>query len=180
MSKPEILVHACCATCAAYVLEKLESNYTPVIYYYNPNIYPVQEYCRRRDELQLYAAKKNIRYIEEEYNYGQWQAQINGLEDEPEKGRRCLICFEMRLQRTAEFASQNHFPLFTTTLTISPHKNSKAILEIGSQVAKLNHVAFLAEDFKKQNGFQNTMLIAKKENFYRQNFCGCLYSQRKI
>ncbi|RNC29624.1 MAG: hypothetical protein AWM53_00239 [Candidatus Dichloromethanomonas elyunquensis] len=179
MSKEKVLVHACCATCCAYVLEKLESAYNPVIYYYNPNIYPQDEYRLRRNELQHYAAYKNVDFIEEKYDPEEWQTRTKGLEDEPEKGRRCSECFRMRLQKTASFAHANKFKQFTTTLTISPHKDSKTILEIGKQTAVLHNVIFLAEDFKKQAGFQKTMIIAKKENFYRQDFCGCMYSRRR-
>lgn len=178
MSKEEVLVHACCATCAGYVLQRLASDYLPIIYYYNPNIYPQEEYIRRRDELKKYAEKQNIRFIEETYRPQEWSNQIKGLEREPEKGLRCNQCFFVRLEKTASFALKNKIRFFTTTLTVSPHKNSKVILEIGNNLSKDKSVLFLAEDFKKQDGFRKTMEIAKKESFYRQNYCGCLYSLR--
>mgnify|MGYP000020605457 CR=1 FL=1 len=176
MGKEHILLHACCATCAGYVLEKLSTDYTPVLYYCNPNIYPPQEYTIRRDELKDYALKKNITFIEEEYDPERWQQTIKGLENEPEKGRRCYQCFYFRLQQTALFAQKNDIERFTTTLTVSPHKNSKMILEIGRNIGESNQLIFLAQDFKKQDGFKKTMAIAKEENFYRQNYCGCQYS----
>lgn len=178
MSKEEILVHACCATCAGYVLQILVSDYIPVIYYYNPNIYPREEFTRRRDELKNYAEKHTIRFIEEEYEASEWTKYTKGLESEPEKGLRCNKCFNLRLERTASYALENNIRTFTTTLTISPHKNSKAILDIGKKIAESKNILFLAADFKKQDGFRKTMEIAKKESFYRQNYCGCLYSIR--
>lgn len=179
MAKEQILLHACCATCAGYVLEKLMPEYNPIIYYFNPNIYPPEEYYLRRDELKRYAAKKKIEFIEETYNPDSWLHFIKGLEHEPEKGRRCEQCFYYRLQQTASFAQKNGFRYFTTTLTISPHKNSKTILDIGHQTAIQNGLTFLDEDFKKKDGFKKTMAIAKEENFYRQNYCGCIFSIRK-
>jgi hypothetical protein len=176
MSKEEILVHACCATCACYVLQKIALEYTPVIYYYNPNIYPLEEYIRRRDELKNYASHQNIRFIEEIYKHDEWSKFIIGLEKEPEKGQRCDKCFLLRLEKTASYALENNIKAFTTTLTISPHKNSKTILKIGNNIAKDKKIFFLATDFKKQDGYEKTVEIAKKERFYRQNYCGCLYS----
>jgi predicted adenine nucleotide alpha hydrolase (AANH) superfamily ATPase len=177
MSKQDILLHACCATCAGYVLEKLRTDYRPIIYYFNPNIFPLEEYQLRRNELEIYARTQNIPFIEEAYLPQEWSDQIKGLENEPEKGRRCERCFRLRLSKTASYALQNRIPLYTTTLTISPHKNSKMILRIGQEIADANHLTFLAEDFKKQEGFKKTMEIARSQGFYRQNYCGCLYSQ---
>lgn len=176
MSKENILLHACCAPCAGYVINKLSMDFNPVIYYFNPNIYPLEEYARRRDELKSYCQRLGITFIEEEYNYRNWSEKIKGLEQEPEKGLRCTECFRFRLEKTADYAVQNNFPYFTTTLTVSPHKNSTVILETGRQAASGKNVVFLAENFKKQDGFKKAMEIAKKECFYRQTYCGCYYS----
>ncbi|HHV64251.1 MAG TPA: epoxyqueuosine reductase QueH [Peptococcaceae bacterium] len=179
MPKGEILIHACCATCAGYVLHKTaQEGYIPVIYYYNPNIFPLAEYKLRRDELKNYAQKQKIRFIEENYNPEEWSDFIKGLESEPERGLRCNKCFELRLSKTADFALKNNIKIFTTTLSISPHKNSKIILSTGTKIAEERDLIFLAEDFKKQDGFKKTMEIAKIEGFYRQNYCGCFYSLR--
>lgn len=178
MSKEEILVHACCATCAGYVLQSLAPDYTPVIYFYNPNIHPQQEYIKRKDELKRYAHGQNIRFIEESYNPPEWFECIKGLENEPEKGLRCNQCFFLRLDKAASYAAENNIKAFTTTLTISPHKNSKTILEIGDKIARSKNLFFLAKDFKKKEGYKKTMEIAKNESFYRQNYCGCIYSLR--
>lgn len=178
MSKDEILLHACCATCAGYTLQKTAERYVPVIYYCNPNIHPLGEYTRRRDELRDYAKRQGIRFIEEPYDPDEWLATIQGLEEEPEKGRRCEKCFALRLNKAASFAVENSLGVFTTTLTISPHKNSKVILDLGDKISKDLGIYFWAEDFKKKDGFKKTMEIARTEGFYRQTFCGCFFSQR--
>lgn len=178
MPKEQILLHACCATCAGYALEKLAKDFSPILYFYNPNIHPEEEYLLRLKELRDYAQTQNIPFFEEVYDPENWHLEIKGLEKEPEKGLRCNRCFKLRLQKTATWARENNIPFFTTTLTISPHKNSKAIIEIGTEIGKDYKVEFLPENFKKQDGFQKTMAIAKRMNFYRQNYCGCIYSVR--
>lgn len=180
MVKQEILIHACCAPCAGYVLEKMSIDFIPVLYYCNPNIYPEQEYCRRRDELKKFAGTQKIEFIEEDYQPASWSEFIKGFEEEPERGLRCNRCFYFRLEKTADFACRNNLKLFTTTLTISPHKNSKNILEIGNNISLEKQILFLSEDFKKRDGFRKTMAIANKENFYRQNYCGCSFSRTRI
>lgn len=179
MPKEKILVHACCATCAGFVLQQVAEKYVPVIYYYNPNIYPIVEYALRRDELKHYAIRQGFPFIEEKYQPMEWSKTVQGLENEPEKGLRCNRCFFLRLDRAASFAKENSIRIFTTTLTISPHKNSLSILEIGNQISADKQVSFLGEDFKKKDGFKKTMEIARTEGFYRQNYCGCQYSQRQ-
>ena len=176
MTKKDILVHACCAPCAGYVLEKLAATYNPVVYYFNPNIYPLTEYIRRRDELALYCQKHHIPFHEESGFHHAWQMAIQGLEHEPEKGLRCLACFRFRLNQSAQYAAANHYASFTTTLTISPHKVSQDILAIGQAVSEKYGVHFLSEDFKKKDGYRLATAIAKREQFYRQKYCGCAYS----
>ena len=177
MKTKKVLLHACCAPCSAYSIEKLkELGYTPVLYFFNPNIFPLEEYERRLNELKKYAEKKNIELIEEKYNPDDWYNAISGLENEPERGKRCERCFEFRLLFTVLKAFKLEFQYFTTTLTISPHKNSKVIFDIAKELAKKYELTFLDIDFKKQDGFLKTMKIAKEEGFYRQNYCGCEFS----
>ncbi len=176
--KPEILLHACCAVCMAYPAELLKENYTPVVFFCNPNIYPEEEYLRRRDELIKYCEQESIRYIIDDYEPEKWYAYIKGLEQEPEKGIRCSKCFEYRLNKTAQKAKELGIDIFTTTLTVSPHKVSKNVFISGENAAKIFGLKFLSKDFKKQNGFLKTMEIAKKNNFYRQQYCGCEFSIR--
>ena len=172
-----VLVHACCAVCSAYPIEKLrELGYNPVLYFFNPNIFPVEEFNRRLEELVKYAKKKEVKLIVEKQNQEDWYNAISGLENEPEKGKRCSRCFEYRLLYTVLKAFKLEYKYFTTTLTVSPHKNSKVIFEIAKDLAKKYEINFLDIDFKKQNGFLKTMEIAKQENFYRQTYCGCEFS----
>ncbi len=178
MSKEKILVHTCCATCAGYVIAKLSAAFTPVIYFSNSNIHPQPEYDLRREELKHYSTRLGLDYAEDIYAPTAWLDHIKGLEHEPEKGARCSLCFRLRLEKTAQYALENKITIFTTTLTISPHKNSAVILETGRSVAADYQLHFWAEDFKKENGFQKSMVIAKAENFYRQNYCGCIFSKR--
>lgn len=173
-----LLLHTCCAPCSAYVLKLLET-YQVSVFYYNPNIDTLEEYGRRKNECQKYCEKSNIPFIEQEYKPDEWSMYIEGLESEPEGGKRCGRCFDLRLERTAEFAKKNSFDLFATTLSISPHKNSKLINEIGNKTANKVEVSFLEADWKKEDGYKKSCEISKDEGFYRQNYCGCIYSKRR-
>ncbi len=173
----KVLVHVCCAICSAYPIDKLrEMNYEPVLYFFNPNIFPAEEFERRLNELIRYADKKQVELIVDKQDSEGWYNAISGLENEPERGKRCSRCFEYRLLFTALKAFQLEYQYFTTTLTISPHKQSKVIFEIAKEIAAKYELTFLDIDFKKQDGFLKTMKIAKEENFYRQNYCGCEFS----
>ena len=175
----KVLLHACCAVCAAYPIELLrELGYSVVVYFFNPNIYPKVEYERRLGELIRYTSKKNIELIIDDPNISGWNDFISGLENEPERGERCRRCFEYRLIFTAVKALKLGIRQFTTTLSVSPHKNTKMIFDAAKEIAQKHGLKFLEFDFKKQNGFLKTMKIAKEENFYRQNYCGCKYSIR--
>ncbi len=177
--REKVLLHCCCVVCAGYSIEKLFSlEYEPVLFWFNPNIYPYQEYEKRFFELKRYADKLSLEFIVPEQNHEAWVKFVQGLENEKEGGARCLKCFEYRLMVAAEEAKKRNILKFTTTLTISPHKNSKNIFNEGNKAAEANGVEFLEIDFKKQNGFIKTMEIAKRENFYRQNYCGCEYALR--
>ncbi len=173
----DILLHACCAACSAYPIEKLrELNYNPVIYFFNPNIFPPEEFNKRLNELISYSKKKNIELIIDKQDAGGWYNAVSGLENEPERGKRCTRCFEYRLLYTVIKAKKLKIDIFTTTLTVSPHKSSKVIFETAENLAKQYEIKFLDIDFKKHDGFLKTMKIAKQENFYRQNYCGCEFS----
>ena len=167
----------------AYPVEMLksidESGYEPLVWFYNPNIYPEMEYLRRRDELIRYCEEKGYEYLIGDYEPEKWQVYITGLEQEPEKGARCNKCFEFRLDRAAEKAKQLGIEFFTTTLTVSPHKISKNVFDAGNNAALKYGIKFLALDFKKHDGFLKTMQLAKENNFYRQQYCGCEYSMKK-
>jgi len=176
----KIILHACCAPCASYPIKKLIADgYEPVVFFYNPNIFPFREYQTRKFELKKYCQQNNIEYFEEQYNIKEFYTSIKGYEHEPEKGKRCEICFNLRLLKAANFAKKNNIKYFTTTLTVSPHKKSEDIFKIGKQIEKTTDVIFLEYNFKKENGYKISREIAKENNMYSQNYCGCQFSIRK-
>lgn len=179
-----ILVHCCCAVCFGYPSQLLRMlGYIPTAYFFNPNIYPKNEYDRRLEELRSYCKKYDFELIEEDiegdlspkYFYN----NIKGLEEEPEKGLRCNKCFELRLMQTAKKAKELGFKKFTTTLTVSPHKVSENIFAEAFKAAKTEGVEFARFDFKKNNGFNITQKIANFNNMYKQTYCGCEFSIKK-
>lgn len=174
----KLLLHTCCAPCSAYVLKLLET-YDVSVFYFNPNIDTLEEYEKRKKECQNYCEKNGINFIETPYDPKEWLLYIEGLESEPEGGKRCERCFELRLNETAKYAKKEGFDAFATTLSISPHKNSIVINEIGKKVAEKNGIVFLKSDWKKDDGYKKSCEISKKEGFYRQNYCGCSFSRRK-
>jgi predicted adenine nucleotide alpha hydrolase (AANH) superfamily ATPase len=175
----KILLHCCCAPCACYPLQFLKLlNYKQCAYFYNPNITDSDEYKKRVDEFVKYCKKYNFEYILENYNKDEFYEISSGLENCPEKGERCLKCFELRINKTAKKAKELFFDCFSTTLTISPHKDSKAIFEISQNAAKNFGVEFAEFDFKKNNGYKVSREIVKFNNIYTQNYCGCEFSKR--
>ena len=175
----KIVLHACCAPCASYPITKLkEDGYEPVVFFYNPNIYPIQEYNIRKNELEKYCIKLGVGFFEEKYDENDFLEVIKGFESEPEKGKRCSICFNLRLKKTAQFAKNKNITCFTTTLSISPHKNSNQIFEEGRKIANEFNIEFIEYNFKKQDGFKISRQIARENNMYVQSYCGCRFSKR--
>lgn len=187
----KILLHVCCAPCAIYVVKKLQQdNYEVSLFFYNPNIQPEEEYLRRKAEVERWAEKENLDLIISPYKTEEWLKRVSGLEYEPEGGSRCRVCFDMRLADAARYASLNDYEYYASTLTISPHKNSEIINRLGKEIAAkvngeieqgLNHgrkIEFLEADWKKQDGFKKACEMSHAEGFYRQDYCGCLYSKR--
>lgn len=174
----KVLLHSCCAPCASYPIELLkQDNFEVIVYFYNPNIYPKAEYIIRRDELKNYCKNLGVSFVEEPYNPEVFYSEIKGMEKEPEKGSRCSKCFYLRLYKTAEFAKNNGIDFFTTTLTVSPHKNSNQIFAEAKKVEENFEVKFLEYNFKKNDGFKKSREIAKQNNMYAQNYCGCEFSK---
>lgn len=177
---PKILLHACCAPCTPHVLNELGIMFQVHTYFYNPNIQPEAEYQLREREIKAFAAKQGFPLEIGPYDAEEWNRAVRGLEKEPEKGRRCEVCFRMRLTRTAKLAAEMGIPFFTTTLTVSPHKNAVQINEIGNAVAEeIDGPIFYEADFKQNDGFKISSDLSKIHNFYRQNYCGCIHSRRK-
>ncbi|MCD6525742.1 MAG: epoxyqueuosine reductase QueH [Desulfuromonas sp.] len=174
--KPRMLLHACCAPCSSSVIERLRGEFELTLFYYNPNIHPLQEYEIRRDEMVRWCQQCELPLIVSDYDPQQWQQRIAGYEREPERGERCTLCYQMRLEATAQRAKADGFDLFTTVLSISPHKDAERINRLGAELAEQLGVEFYAANFKKQGGFQRSLEISKEQGFYRQNYCGCRYS----
>jgi len=178
-----LLIHSCCAPCSSYVLEYLSHYFEITIFYYNPNIYPEEEYSRRVKEQQnLIAAMplpRKVHFMEGEYQPSEFYRQVKGLEEEEEGKARCFVCYELRLREAAELAKQKGFHYFTTTLSISPHKNAEKLNEIGEKLSKEYGVAYLPSDFKKKNGYKRSIELSKEFNLYRQDYCGCIYSMKE-
>ncbi|MCK5472134.1 epoxyqueuosine reductase QueH [Candidatus Gracilibacteria bacterium] len=173
--KPKLLLHSCCAPCLTHPLEELRKDFEVTIFFYNPNIHPHEEYEMRLAEAKKYCNGK-CEIIEEEYDSKRWFNLTRGLENEPERGKRCQICYEMRLAKTAEVAVERNFHVFATTLSISPHKNAKWLNEIGEQLAEKFGIKHLTADWKKRDGFKKSLTLSRTANLHRQNYCGCAYS----
>lgn len=152
--------------------------YQVIAYFYNPNIYPETEYQKRLDAEKTLCSHFGCELIEEEYNPDEFYAAAKGLESEPEKGKRCDKCFELRLRKTAEFAKKMGINKFTTSIVISPHKSFQKLTDIGVRIAEEYGLEYVAIDFKKKDGFLKTNKISRDLNLYRQNYCGCKFSLR--
>lgn len=180
-AKPTLLLHACCGPCSSAVLELLCEVFTIHIYYYNPNIWPAEEYHRREAELEKFIAETHfdITVAEAEYQPADYYAAIAGLEAEPERGARCTVCYRMRMERAAAYAKEHDFDYFTTTLSISPHKDAARINAIGAQLAERYGVPHFTSDFKKHGGFARSLVLSDEHGLYRQDYCGCEFSVRR-
>lgn len=173
-----LLLHICCMPCGVGVVRDLIlENYQVTLYFSNSNIFPLEEYEKRLAEVKKIALKFNYPLIIDEYNHSDWQTFIKGYENEPERGERCRLCYLKRLKQTYEKALELDFDYFSTTLTVSPHKDAQSILKIGQELNALNsRSTFLNRDFKKKDGFKKAKTLACELNLYQQNYCGCEYS----
>ena len=179
---PALLLHACCAPCSSYCLEYLSQHFSITVLFYNPNISPAEEYQKRVDEIRRLIselpAKNKISLIEGRYLPEEFYSSVKGLELEPEGGKRCPVCFELRLREAALTAKKLGFDYFTTTLSISPLKDAEKLNDIGKMLSDEYGVAYLYSDFKKKNGYKRSIELSREYNLYRQNFCGCVFSKR--
>jgi predicted adenine nucleotide alpha hydrolase (AANH) superfamily ATPase len=173
------LLHVCCAVCGAGAIEELMKDSEVILFFSNSNIFPKDEFEKRLENAKKISEIYGLELVADEYDHDDWLDFIKGLESEPEKGKRCLKCFEFNLRKTAEEAKDLKIENFTTTLTISPHKDSKKIFDIGKRVAYDVGVNFLEKDFKKNDGFKKSNELSKKHNLYRQNYCGCEFSLKR-
>lgn len=181
-AKPRLLLHACCAPCSSAVLERLREHFSITILYYNPNIYPPQEYHRREQELERFlqdAGMSGISLIELPYDPQEFYTAVKGLEAEPERGERCTVCYRLRMEQAARYAAAHGFDWFTTTLSISPVKDPVRINQIGQELAQKYGVAHLPSEFRKKNGYKRSLELSAEYGLYRQDYCGCVFSVRK-
>lgn len=180
---PTLLLHSCCAPCSSYVLEYLSGYFEITVFYYNPNIYPEEEYRKRAAEQEELIRKMPLRhpvsFLEGDFDKGRFYEAVRGVEEIPEGGERCRRCFCLRLSETARLAAERGFDFFTTTLTISPLKHAGTLNEIGEKLAAEYGVSWLASDFKKRNGYKRSTELSREYGLYRQNYCGCVFSRRE-
>lgn len=178
---PTLLLHSCCAPCSSYVLKYLSDYFSITLLYFNPNISPEEEYIKRVGEQKRLISELPVRnpvsFIEGRYEPSEFYDAVRGYEKEPEGGARCFICYELRLCEAAKYASDGGFDYFTTTLSISPLKNAAKINEIGESVGARFGVKHLPSDFKKKEGYKQSVELSAQYGLYRQNFCGCVYSK---
>ncbi len=180
---PKLLMHSCCAPCSSYCLSYLAEYFKITIFYYNPNIAPAEEYEKRVAEqkrlIKALPVKYPISFAEGRYNPEAFQAIAKGLEDAPEGGNRCFACYELRQREAAEYAAKEGFDYFTTTLSVSPHKNAGKLNEIGLRLAEEYHIPYLVSDFKKKGGYLKSIELSREYDLYRQDYCGCVYSRQE-
>ena len=177
-----LLLHACCAPCSSAVLERIGNYFKVTIFYYNPNITNKDEYDKRVNEIKKFISSFKTKYpisLEEgNYNSKDFFDISKGLEKEPERGKRCYKCYHLRLNEAARIADELGYDYFCTTLTLSPHKNSNWINEIGEELDKKFASTYLYSDFKKKNGYKRSIELSREYDLYRQDYCGCIYSKR--
>ena len=181
-----IFLHSCCGPCSTAVIERLAENYDITVFFYNPNVTNEGEYHKRFEtEKQFVEAynrvlpeDRSVKLVEGKYDPEEYLRFVRGLELEPENGARCTKCFEFRMEETAREARERGFTLFTTTLSVSPHKSTPRIREVGYALEEKYGVSFLDESFKKKDGFRRSVEMSREYGLYRQNYCGCIFSER--
>lgn len=178
---PKLLLHSCCAPCSSYCLEYLSNYFQITVFYYNPNIYPEEEYVKRVKEqqtfIETFPALHKIAFVEGAFEKERFYETVKGLEDCREGGERCFKCYELRLEETAKLAKEMEMDYFTTTLSISPLKNADKLNEIGARLGQVYGVSYLTSDFKKKNGYKRSVELSEEYGMYRQYYCGCVYSK---
>ena len=178
--RPKLLLHACCAPCSSYVLEYLTKYFDITVFFYNPNISPESEYQHRVSEIQRLIREMcpSVHFLEGQYEPKRFYEMAKGLEHEPERGERCHKCYRLRMTESALAAKSGGFDYFTTTLSISPQKDSQVLNQIGKEISETTGVPYLYSDFKKKGGYKRSIELSAEFHLYRQNFCGCIYSKK--
>ncbi len=178
---PTLFLHSCCAPCSSYVLEYLSEYFKITVFYYNPNIYPDEEYEKRVREqeefIRRFPAQNTISFVKGEFDKERFYETVRGYEESPEGGERCFRCYELRLREAAQRAKRMGMEYFTTTLSISPLKNAAKLNEIGGRLAEEYGVPYLYSDFKKRDGYKRSVELSREYGMYRQDYCGCVFSR---
>lgn len=178
---PTLLLHTCCAPCSSAVIERLSKYFRITVFYYNPNIEPLEEYLKRKEEQKRFLSEVTtpypINFLDCDYEHEEFIQLSKGLENEKEGGPRCLKCYRLRLLKTALKAQEFHFDYFGTSLTVSPYKNAQVLNQIGEELQKKFNVKYLYSDFKKRNGYKRSIELSKDYHLYRQDYCGCSFSK---
>jgi epoxyqueuosine reductase len=174
--KPKLLLHSCCAPCSVYIAPELSRDYEVTCFFYNPNIDNPEEYVKRKEEMESLSEKKDISLVIGEYDREKWKLRVKGLENAPEGGERCIQCFNLRLEKTAEMAEKLGYGAFATTLTIAPMKNHETVNMEGQKAADGRTVEYMSSNFKKNDGYRKSADMSKEMGLYRQNYCGCSFS----
>ncbi|OGF24295.1 hypothetical protein A3H09_02750 [Candidatus Falkowbacteria bacterium RIFCSPLOWO2_12_FULL_45_13] len=175
--KSSLLLHICCVGCGVYASQLLKQDYDIMLFFYNPNIWPEEEYNKRLAEAEKIAEQFNLKLIEGAYDHNRWLEAVRGRENDPERGQRCLICYKFRLDKAAAVAKKLNREYLITTLTTSPHKDALAVNKIGQGAAANFQLKFLTQDLKKQDGFKKSAALSRQLGLYRQNYCGCEFSR---
>ncbi len=180
---PRLLLHSCCAPCSSYCLEYLSQYFSITLLYYNPNISPREEFNKRAEELRRLVSRLPMKHpaavVVPEYCPEKFYSAVKGMEDLPEGGERCFVCYRLRLEKAAEYAAENGFDYFCSTLSISPLKNAAKLNEIGAELSEIYPVKLLPSDFKKKGGYLRSIELSREYGLYRQNYCGCVFSKRE-
>ena len=180
--RPKLLLHACCGPCSSAVLEKLCRYFEITVLYYNPNTWPAEEYHRRGEELKKFVAQAHplgVTVIEDRYDPQEFYTAVKGLENEPEKGARCTVCYRLRLEQAARYAADHGFDWYCTTLSISPMKDPVRLNELGTELGRQYGVPFLPSEFRKKDGYKRSLQLSAEYGLYRQDYCGCVFSKRE-
>ena len=181
-TRPRLLLHACCGPCSSAVLERLCRYFDITVLYYNPNTWPAEEYHRRGEELERFVAAAHplgVTVVEDRYDPQEFYSAVAGLENEPERGERCTVCYRMRLERAAQYARAHGFNWFTTTLSISPVKDPVRLNTIGCELAQQYGLNYLQSEFRKKDGYKRSLQLSAEYGLYRQDYCGCVFSKRE-
>lgn len=173
----KLLLHSCCGPCSTVCIERLKDEYDLIIFYFNPNIEPKEEYEKRKEEQKKVCEHFDVPFVDCDYDNSGWHDFVKGFESEPEGGARCQKCFYFRLLETAKYAKNNNFDLFSTTLTVSPYKNTAVVNSVGKAISESLNMPFLEESFKKKDGYLRSVALSKELNLYRQHYCGCMFAK---